>query len=187
MCNIKRYPMVKELTTDTGKTAPPKFMVEEDTLTKQPLPDGGDWMDRIGQALGLRDRDLSSMTAMQLINANSRVSPSPDNCKRINGIIAAVSEINPKDTLETMLGCQMVTCNSAIMRLMEQFTNETVTEETVNLYLKTVNRLMLTYARQLEALSCYRRKGHQKMTVEHVTIENGGQAVIGDVTGGRQG
>jgi len=34
---------------------------------------------------------------------------------------------------------------------------------------------------QMEALKKYRGKGEQKMTVEHVHVHNGGQAIVGDV------
>jgi hypothetical protein len=45
---------------------------------------------------------------------------------------------------------------------------------------------MRTYAALVEALSRYRGKGEQKMTVEHVHVHAGGQAIVGEVrTGGR--
>ncbi len=43
-----------------------------------------------------------------------------------------------------------------------------------------------TWTALLEALNRYRGKGQQKVTVEHVHVHNGGQAVVGTVetTGG---
>jgi hypothetical protein len=38
-----------------------------------------------------------------------------------------------------------------------------------------------TFASQTEALSRYRGKGEQKMTVEHVHVYQGGQAIVGQV------
>jgi hypothetical protein len=38
----------------------------------------------------------------------------------------------------------------------------------------------------MDTLKRYRSKGEQKVTVQHVTVNEGGQAVVGDVrTGGR--
>ncbi|MBO0332611.1 hypothetical protein J0X12_03235 [Sneathiella sp. CAU 1612] len=37
---------------------------------------------------------------------------------------------------------------------------------------------------QMEALNKHRGKGQQKMTVEHVHVNEGGQAIIGTVEGG---
>jgi hypothetical protein len=45
-------------------------------------------------------------------------------------------------------------------------------------------KLLRTYTAQLEALQRYRGKGQQKVTVEHVHVHSGGQAIVGAVTGG---
>ena len=50
------------------------------------------------------------------------------------------------------------------------------------LFRSSANKLTRTYAAQMEALNRYRGKGQQKMTVEHVHINSGGQAIIGNVT-----
>jgi hypothetical protein len=42
-------------------------------------------------------------------------------------------------------------------------------------------KLLRTYTAQLEALQRYRGKGQQKVTVEHVHIHQGGQAIVGHV------
>jgi hypothetical protein len=39
----------------------------------------------------------------------------------------------------------------------------------------------------LEALDKHRRGGNQKMTVEHVHVHEGGQAIVGNVNQGRGG
>jgi len=38
---------------------------------------------------------------------------------------------------------------------------------------------MRTYARQMEALIKYRKKGEQRIIVERVHVEQGGQAIVG--------
>jgi len=44
-------------------------------------------------------------------------------------------------------------------------------------------KLMGLYVLQVEALQKYRAKGRQKIIVQHVTVESGGQAVVGDIGG----
>jgi hypothetical protein len=44
---------------------------------------------------------------------------------------------------------------------------------------------MTLYAKQLEALNKHRGKGQQKVTVEHVHVAPGGQAIVGNVETGR--
>ena len=45
--------------------------------------------------------------------------------------------------------------------------------------LNQANKLSRTYADLLEALNRHRGKGQQKVTVEHVHVHSGGQAVVG--------
>jgi hypothetical protein len=47
--------------------------------------------------------------------------------------------------------------------------------------LNQANKLSRTYATLLEALNHRRGKGQQKLTVEHVHVHSGGQAVVGTV------
>ena len=41
------------------------------------------------------------------------------------------------------------------------------------------------YAAQMDTLKRYRSKGQQTMRVERVTVKDGGQAIVGNVTGER--
>jgi hypothetical protein len=47
--------------------------------------------------------------------------------------------------------------------------------------LSQANKLSRTYAVLLDALNRYRGKGQQKVTVEHVHVHAGGQAVVGTI------
>ena len=51
---------------------------------------------------------------------------------------------------------------------------------------RAFNKLARTFTTQVEALKRYRSRGQQTITVEHVTVNAGGQAIVGNVeTGGR--
>ena len=50
--------------------------------------------------------------------------------------------------------------------------------------LNQANKLSRTHATLLEALNRHRGKGQQKVTVEHVHVHEGGQAIVGNVEGG---
>jgi hypothetical protein len=47
--------------------------------------------------------------------------------------------------------------------------------------LNQANKLSRTYATLLDALNRHRGKGQQKVTVEHVHVHEGGQAIVGNV------
>jgi hypothetical protein len=49
------------------------------------------------------------------------------------------------------------------------------------------NKLARTFAAQMEALKRYRSGGEQKMTVQHVHVAEGGQAIVGNVNAPAEG
>lgn len=44
------------------------------------------------------------------------------------------------------------------------------------------NKLTRTFAMQMEALKRYRSGAEQKVTLQHVSVAEGGQAIVGNVT-----
>ena len=52
---------------------------------------------------------------------------------------------------------------------------------------RAFNKLTRTFAAQMSALKEYRSKGEQKMTVEHVRVAEGGQAIVGNVNATPEG
>ena len=52
---------------------------------------------------------------------------------------------------------------------------------------RAFNKLARTFASQMEALKRYRTAGKQTVRVEHVTVNEGGQAIVGNVAHGGRG
>ena len=50
-----------------------------------------------------------------------------------------------------------------------------------------LNKLARTFASQVEALKKYRSAGEQTIKVQHVTVNEGGQAIVGNVSHGGGG
>jgi hypothetical protein len=62
-----------------------------------------------------------------------------------------------------------------------------ITDQTVEGIEMNINRstkLMRTFTAQLDTLQKYRNKGQQTIQVQHVTVNDGGQAIVGNVAGG---
>lgn len=99
----------------------------------------------------------------------------------------ALMGIAPKDELEGMLAVQMVSIHNATMECLRRamIPEQCFDGRTGNL--NQANKLARTFTTQMEALNRYRGKGQQKMTVEHVHVHEGGQAIVGNVQGGRGG
>ena len=53
--------------------------------------------------------------------------------------------------------------------------------------LRGFTKLTRTFTAQVEALKKYRSNGQQTVTVEHVTVNEGGQAIVGHVDQGGGG
>ena len=51
---------------------------------------------------------------------------------------------------------------------------------------RTFNKLARTFMGQMEALKRYRSGGEQTVTVQHVNVSEGGQAIVGNVTQGQR-
>jgi hypothetical protein len=95
--------------------------------------------------------------------------------------LAGLIGIGPRDELEGMIAAQLVATHSATM---ECFRRAMIPEQTLEGWrenLNQANKLARTYATLIEALNRHRGKGQQKVTVEHVHVHAGGQAVVGVV------
>lgn len=83
--------------------------------------------------------------------------------------------------LEGMLAAQMVAAYNASMECFRRAMLPDQTFEGRNQNLNYASKMTRTYALLLDTLNKHRGKGQQKMTVEHVTVNNGGQAIVGSV------
>ena len=82
-----------------------------------------------------------------------------------------------------MLATQMTAVYIAMMRHFRLMSGAE-TNPQLDVQEKVFNKLARTFTAQVEALRKHRHGGQQKMTVEHVTVEKGGQAIVGNVTKG---
>ena len=96
-------------------------------------------------------------------------------------VLEAMENIAPRSELEGMLAAQMISTHNAAMECLRRAMKEGQTFEGRDSNLKHAAKLMSIYERQLAALDKHRGKGRQKITVEHVTVEAGGQAIVGEV------
>ena len=100
-------------------------------------------------------------------------------------MLSIVKDLAPRDPVERMLAVQMAATHVASIRSARLLANcETIPQ--VQAHYTGFNKLMRTFAAQTEALRKYRTGGKQTVTVQHVNVGEGGQAIVGHVeTGGR--
>src|SRR3954447_18136634 len=149
---------------------------------KHPSQEKGELKDLGGSASDTFNNTLANQLARTLWLAHA------DGDERQNLISAAVAGlvgIGPKDELEGMLAGQLIAAHSAAMECYRRAMIPEQTFEGRKESLTQANKLSRTYATLLEALNRHRGKGQQKVTVEHVHVHEGGQAIVGSVeTGG---
>ena len=101
--------------------------------------------------------------------------------RKTQAMLDALMSLKPRDEIEGMVLAQMIAIHETTM---ESFRRVWLGEQRPRLrqdYLNQACKLSRTYARLLDALNKHRGKGQQKMIVEHVNVEAGGQAVVGNV------
>lgn len=101
--------------------------------------------------------------------------------RQMTATIAALRGIEPKDELEGMMAAQLLAAHNAAMECYRRAMISNQTFEGRQAALNQVNKLSRTWASLLDALNKRRGKGQQKVTVEHVHVHLGGQAVVGTV------
>jgi predicted O-linked N-acetylglucosamine transferase (SPINDLY family) len=126
------------------------------------------------EALGSASDEFVEGLICQLANAGS------PHARDLNFALSIIKNVKPNDQLETMLAAQMAVTHVALMTFAHRLAcveNIPQQDSAVNAF----NRLARTYATQMEALKRYRTGGEQKVTVQHVSVNDGGQAIVGDV------
>ena len=95
--------------------------------------------------------------------------------------MSALIGMAPKDEIEGMIATQLIAAHNAAMECYRRAMLGEQTFEGRRENLSQANKLSRTYTVLLDALNRHRGKGQQKVTVEHVHVHSGGQAVVGMV------
>ena len=164
------------------RTSPPRVRVErsEDGVfqVSPDHPEQAVWMVALQGAVGTDDQSLTAEHLSLLFNAVTHGQEMSE--AQCNAALATLHGIAPRDEIEGMLAAQMVAVHHAAMTMARRLNNvDTIDQQ--NSASNALNKLSRTYAALLEALNRHRGKGQQKVTVEHVHVHSGGQAVVGVV------
>jgi hypothetical protein len=137
----------------------------------------------IMRAIGTDNVDFYNGLAVQLVNASKEKTPSEAGA---NFMLAVIKGIEPRDQVEAMLAAQMAAVHMASMTFARRLAHvENIPQQ--DSAERAFNKLTRTFAAQVAALKDYRSKGEQKMTVQHVHVAEGGQAIVGNVNTSKEG
>ncbi len=151
----------------------------------QNLPVADELQDRDGtlKAMGGSDSDAwNTVLADQAVRALWLSNSGPmERDRQLTATVKALSEISPGDVLEGMMAAQLLAAHNAAMECYRRAMLGEQTFEGRKENLNQANKLSRTFAVLAETLNRHRGKTQQKVTVEHVHVHAGGQAVVGTV------
>jgi hypothetical protein len=130
-------------------------------------------------ALATADGEFLNGIADQLANASAHGQNTDE--RGLNFMLSVIKGIEARDQLEAMLAAQMAAVHVASMTFARRLAQvETIPQQ--DSAERAFNKLTRTFAMQMEALKRYRTGAEQKVTLQHVSVAEGGQAIVGNVT-----
>ena len=137
----------------------------------------------MADALGVADRDAMDGILRQLVKAS--VSGGRPCEVNLSFMLSMVKSLRPRDSVEAMLVAQMVSVHVMAMRCAQHLAhaNDLAQHDSAA---RALGRLARTFPAQIEALNRYRsqgtRSGEPAVTVQNVKVEDGGNAIVGNIT-----
>lgn len=162
----------------SGSIASPRIRLYKRRIAiKHPDPQAGERL--LADALGVVDRDAMHGILKQLVKA-SAIGHRPDEAN-LAFMVSMIRSIAPRDSIEAMLVSQMVCVHMAAMRCACRLacTDDLAQHESVT---RALTRLSRTFAAQVEALSRHRNSDERAITVQNLSVQDGGRAIVGNVT-----
>jgi hypothetical protein len=178
-----------------GKLRPPASpgVVKEESL--QPAKAAADpvqrerdeqlaWIEKVwADAAGVSDGKLAQLIVNQM-NALEVWGLAENRVDRLMNAAMALREMKPANVTEALLAVQMFGVHNAAVLFLRRATLEGQTFEGADANVGRATRLLRLFNEQLAAMAKLKGKtGQQKVTVEHVHVHSGGQAVVGVVEG----
>lgn len=136
-------------------------------------------LDLLGKAVGGADLAFVQDIMWQLASAATRAGKV--NEEILSFMMSIVIGTHPRDQLEAMLAAQMAAVHVATMDAAHDLANAELLPK-FDSSERALNKLARTYTMQMDAIKRYRSDGEQKVTVQSVSVGEGGQAIVGNVT-----
>ena len=136
---------------------------------------------------GTRFRAFNLMLVRQAIASYSTAGAPTDDPAKSDAMLTGMLALAPKDAQEGMLAAQMLGLHNAAMECLRRSALDGQTFDGRQANLTQAAKLSRTYALLVETRDRHRGGGTQKIIVERVTVNAGGQAIVGAITHTREG
>jgi len=165
----------------------PRLKVLDNKGATQIVPDHADvavGASLLMEALGTTDKAFFEGLVLQMATITGDDATVRE--RELNFMLSVVKAIEPRDEIESMIAAQMAAVHMASMTFARRLSRvETISQQ--DSAANAFNKLARTFAVQLEALKRYRSTGEQTIRVQNVTVNEGGQAIVGTVARGGPG
>lgn len=131
------------------------------------------------EALGCADQEFLMGLLSQLVDVCSRDGKIDE--LALNFMISVIKGVKPKDQVESMLAAQMAATQMLSMRFARRLLQSRSLPEQDSDE-RAFNKLARTYTSQVQVLKLNRSSGEQTVTVQNVSVSEGSQAIVGNVT-----
>jgi hypothetical protein len=167
---------------------PKKAAPKSNTLRRQTALSHGqkvpkaktDLLLEVQHASGVPDAEAATILVVQAAAMPARRTGTPG--EDLQTAMHTLGQIKPEGALQSMLAVQMIGVHNSAVRFLMRASEEGQTMVGADANVQRSVRLLRLFNEQLHALASLRGKtGQQKVTVEHVHVYEGGQAIVGSV------
>jgi hypothetical protein len=161
----------------SAATAPRINLLQNGVSIAHPDPELGERL--MADSLGVTDSDAMHGILQQLVKASVK-GRKPD-AVNLAFMLSMVESIKPRDSVEAMLVAQMVSVHVMAMQCAYRLAsaNDFARQDSAA---RALGRLTRTFPAQIDALTRYRNNGAPAITVQNVSVADGGKAIVGNVT-----
>lgn len=126
-------------------------------------------------------RELVAKTALSIVSNPNKDMTQQEISKAMFMVMTLLKEMNPQDPFEAMLACRMIALHYMGMNELGKVAL-CLSMDGANQFTSRANKLFKLWNEAKDRLDKHRRKEDQKVVVEHVHVNEGGQAIVGNVT-----
>lgn len=148
------------------------------------MPDGGsksEFQHVCGSKADEWNQSLMNVVLRALPTSSETFGKESQASEKIAAVLGMAS-LQIGDPIEAMLVGQMISVNATALELQRPAWIKEQPFEARTRYLALADKATRTLTMLVEALNRHRGKGQQKVTVEHVHVHAGGQAIVGPVS-----
>ena len=142
-------------------------------------PDEGIGRIALMRSVGTSDPDFFHGIVGQLANVSPNSKNGVDE-QWLNFMLSMVRSVEPKDGTEAMIATQLAALHALALTAARRLA-QAATMAQQDSAERALNKLSRSFAALVTTLKSWRSKGEQRVLVQHVTVDGGSQAIVGNV------